>query len=502
MENTALYRKYRPKNFDEVIGQNHIVKTLKNQIKSADISHAYLFCGTRGTGKTSIAKIFAKAINCPHNTDGNPCNRCNICNDLSNSNNVDVFEIDAASNNGIDNIRELKEKVKYPPVIGKYKVYIIDEVHMLSDSAFNALLKTLEEPPKNVVFILATTEVQKIPATIISRCLKFDFRLIEIEELGDYLKKLFDKDNVNYEEAALKLIARMGEGSVRDTLSVADVCVAYTNKNVTYNSVIEALGTTNFNDLCELAEFVIKKDSKNLLNKVSQICTGGKNIPQVCKDLVNFIRDIVIVKTCDDFNKMLNYPSDMLNKIKTLAKFSTTNKLIELLEKLSGLEQEFRYTRNARALFEITLLSLSCTNELDELKTRINNLEKKGANSMGFTSIAMASKIISEKEISNEKKNIIGEFLNKLRNTKEIKLFAIITEYCFIKTENDYLILTTKDNISYEELKKEDNWKTLNEILKSIGYTLKVHLENQDNVVEKDIKEILKEEFKGLVKIV
>ena len=233
----ALYRKYRPKKFADVIGQNHIIKTLQNQIALDKVGHAYLFCGSRGTGKTSTAKIFAREINCSCGGGGT----CAFCQDnLS----LDILEIDAASNNGVDEIRDLREKVKYPPVDGKYKVYIIDEVHMLSPSAFNALLKTLEEPPKHAVFILATTEVHKLPATILSRCMRFDFKLVSVEELSSLLKKVFESENVKFDEQSINLIARAGEGSVRDTLSIADRCVSFAGNNLTAATVVEVLGAT------------------------------------------------------------------------------------------------------------------------------------------------------------------------------------------------------------------------------------------------------------------
>ena len=237
----ALYRKYRPKIFDEVIGQDHIVKTLINQIKLDKISHAYLFTGSRGTGKTSTAKIFARAINCMNPVNGSPCGECEVCKSLEGTN-IDVLEIDAASNNGVDEIRDLREKVKYPPVVGKYKVYIIDEVHMLSSSAFNALLKTLEEPPKHTVFILATTEVHKLPATILSRCLRFDYKLVSLDDLSSLLKRVLDSENIKYDAQSINTLARAGEGSVRDTLSIADRCVSFAGDTLTYEKVISVLG--------------------------------------------------------------------------------------------------------------------------------------------------------------------------------------------------------------------------------------------------------------------
>lgn len=379
MSYTALYRKYRSQTFDEIIGQKHIITSLTNQIKNGQVGHAYLFTGTRGTGKTSIAKIFAKAINCPHSVNGNPCNECEVCKSITNGTNVDILEIDAASNNRVDEIRELREKVKYPPVNCKYKVYIIDEVHMLTDSAFNALLKTLEEPPQYVVFILATTEVQKLPATILSRCLRFDFKLLSEEELENHLKYVFDDSKIKYEKEALSLLARLGAGSVRDTLSIADMCVAYSNKNVTYSSVIEAVGMTDRETLKEITKCVLKGEQGELLSTINRIANLGKNLTQVAKDLVSFVRDVLIVKTCKDYKDILKLSNDQILELEELSKLSTNEKLIEILNKLSSLDNDFRYSSNPRNLLEITLVTLCGfeMTELNELKTQVKMLEKK-----------------------------------------------------------------------------------------------------------------------------
>lgn len=246
MSYTALYRKFRPTDFNDVKGQDHIVTTLKNQIKADRIGHAYLFCGTRGTGKTTIAKVLAKTVNCEHPIDGNPCNDCAMCNAINNQTSMNVIEIDAASNNGVDNIREIVEEVRYSPTEGRFKVYIIDEVHMLSAGAFNALLKTLEEPPSYVIFILATTEAHKIPITILSRCQRYDFKRITIETITDRLKELAEKEQVDAEEKALRYVARMGDGSMRDALSLLDQCIAfYFGEKLTYDKVLEVLGAVD-----------------------------------------------------------------------------------------------------------------------------------------------------------------------------------------------------------------------------------------------------------------
>ncbi len=379
MSYTALYRKYRSQSFDEIVGQKHIITSLTNQIKNNQVGHAYLFTGTRGTGKTSIAKIFAKAINCPHSHNGNPCNKCEICKSITSGSNVDILEIDAASNNRVDEIRELREKVKYPPVTCKYKVYIIDEVHMLTDSAFNALLKTLEEPPAYVVFILATTEVQKLPATILSRCLRFDFKLLTDEELEKHLKYVFEDSGIKYEKEALTLLAKLGNGSVRDTLSIADMCVAYSNKNVTYSSVIEAVGMTDRQTLKLISECLLAGDQGRLLSAINEVACAGKNLTQLAKDLIGYIRDILIVKTCKDYKDILKLSSDNISDLEALSKIATSEKLIEILTKLSSLDNDFRYSTSPRNLLEITLVSL-CNfemTELNDLKMQVKLLEKK-----------------------------------------------------------------------------------------------------------------------------
>lgn len=376
MSYLALYRKYRPTNFNEVIGQKHIVTSLKNQILNDQISHAYLFTGTRGTGKTSIAKIFARAINCEHPIDASPCGECSTCKAMLNPNNLDIIEIDAASNNRVDEIRDLREKVKYPPVNGRYKVYIVDEVHMLTDSAFNALLKTLEEPPKHAVFILATTEVQKLPATILSRCLRFDFKLLENNEIEGLLKRIFDDSVIKYDNESVALIARLGEGSVRDALSVAEMCVAYTNKNVTYSSVIEAVGAIDKKVLSNLAKYILCGEVNAILNTINSILEKGKVVSQLAKDLANYFRDLAVVKTCENANEILKYPTDILNDMESLAKENSVTKILNAFKCLSSLDNEFRYSTNPRSLFELNVLNLTLDNSLS-LEERVKTLEDK-----------------------------------------------------------------------------------------------------------------------------
>lgn len=378
MEHLALYRQFRPKTFNEVIGQDHIVTTLKNQIVNNQISHAYLFSGTRGTGKTSIAKIFARAINCTDSKDGISCGKCKACMSMQNGENLDIIEIDAASNNGVDNIRDLKESIIYPPTISKYKVYIIDEVHMLSESAFNALLKTLEEPPKYVVFILATTEVQKLPQTILSRCVRFDFRLVSPEVLTNHLRKILDSLKISYEDNAVKLIASLGEGSVRDTLSIAESCIAFGGKNLTYDGVLEVAGITSKDTLIDLTKYIVDRDVASALTLLTNLSSKGKNFAQLNKDLVAFVRDLSIVKNCKNANTLLTIPEDIYNKMQDLAQNIDNQTIVKILSKLASMEQEFRYTTDAKSLFEISILSLMDeSSKIEMLENKIKEMENK-----------------------------------------------------------------------------------------------------------------------------
>lgn len=272
MSYTALYRKWRPQTFADVKGQDHIVTTLQNQILSQRIGHAYLFCGTRGTGKTSVAKIFARAVNCEHPVDGSPCGECPSCKQIAAGTSLNVVEIDAASNNGVENIREIREQVQYPPTEGAYRVYIIDEVHMLSTGAFNALLKTLEEPPSYVIFILATTEVHKIPITVLSRCQRYDFRRITVDTIADRLKELTDAEGMPVEEKALRYVAKAGDGSMRDALSLLDQCAAFHfGETLTYEHVLDVLGAVDNSVFRELFRAVLENRTKDCIMKLEEM---------------------------------------------------------------------------------------------------------------------------------------------------------------------------------------------------------------------------------------
>ncbi|MDY5210964.1 DNA polymerase III subunit gamma/tau, partial [Intestinibacter sp.] len=321
----ALYRVYRPKNFSDVVGQEHIVRTLKNQIENNNVGHAYLFCGTRGTGKTSTAKIFSRAVNCTNLHNDEPCNECESCREILEDKTMDVVEIDAASNNSVDDIRELRENVKYSPAKSKYKVYIIDEVHMLSQGAFNALLKTLEEPPSYVIFILATTEPHKIPATILSRCQRFDFKRVTVKDISERMKYICEKEGIDADEKALNLIARNSQGALRDALSILDQCISFQGHTISYNDVIELLGSVNIEQLFDLAESIIKEDTKKSLQILNDFIVWGKDVRNLVNDLIDHFRNLMVCKISNDLDDIISLPEETIDLLKQQATTIDTN---------------------------------------------------------------------------------------------------------------------------------------------------------------------------------
>lgn len=374
----AIYRRFRPQSFDEMVGQEHIVKTLVNQIKSDRIGHAYLFCGARGTGKTTTARIFARAINCEHPINGKPCGECETCKALSDPTNLDILEIDAASNNKVDDVREIREKVQYPPVNGKYKVYIIDEVHMLTTEAFNAILKTLEEPPKHAVFILATTEPQKLPATILSRCMRFDFKLFADSDIAEFIKKIYDELGKEYEDEAVLKIAASGEGSMRDALSVADLCVSYSSEKLTYQDVLEVLGASDNKKTAEIVENILKSQTGEVLKGVAELLSSGKSVGLLCKDLSGFVRDLIIAKTCINAKDILACPQKELENLRAIAGLADEHRLLRILEIFASLENDLKYSTHPRVMLETAALKAAQPQEdynLDALISRVISLE-------------------------------------------------------------------------------------------------------------------------------
>ncbi len=381
MSYTALYRKFRPTSFEDVKGQDHIITTLQNQIKANRIGHAYLFCGTRGTGKTTVAKIFAKAVNCEHPVDGSPCGECAMCRSIAAGTSMNVIEIDAASNNGVDNIREIREEVTYRPTEGKYKVYIIDEVHMLSIGAFNALLKTLEEPPEYVIFILATTEVHKIPITILSRCQHYDFKRITIDTIAARMNELMEAEKVDVEEKAIRYIAKAADGSMRDALSLLDQCIAfYLGQKLTYDNVLEVLGAVDTDVFSRLLRKIIQRDVAAVLNTVEELVMQGRELSQLAADFTWYLRNLLLVKTSDSIEDVLDVSTENLQQLKEESQMIETDMLLRYIRIFSELSGQMKYATQKRVLLEVALIKL-CTPAMetteDSLLDRIRAVEEK-----------------------------------------------------------------------------------------------------------------------------
>ena len=381
MSYTALYRKFRPDSFQDVKGQDAIVRTLKNQIRAQRIGHAYLFCGTRGTGKTTVAKILAKAVNCEHPIDGNPCNECETCKAIAAGNSMNVIEIDAASNNGVENIREIREEVAYSPTSGKYKVYIIDEVHMLSIGAFNALLKTLEEPPSYVIFILATTEAHKIPITILSRCQRYDFKRIARTTIVDRLRELMDEEQVEVEDKALRYIAKKGDGSMRDALSLLDQCIAfYLGEKLTYEHVLDVLGAVDTDEFSKLLREVLDGDVTQVILHLENMIMQGRDLTQLVNDFTWYLRNLLLLKSSDNMEDVLDVSAENLEQLKEEAAMVRDDTLMRYIRIFSELQNQIKYAGSKRVMLEVALIKLCRPQmEQDQLSVleRVRRLEKQ-----------------------------------------------------------------------------------------------------------------------------
>lgn len=380
MSYTALYRKWRPLVFEDVVEQEHVVRTIKNTVKSGRVAHAYLFCGTRGTGKTTMAKIFARAINCLNPKDGDPCNECEVCRGILDESILDVVEIDAASNNSVDNVREIREEVVYAPSQARYKVYIIDEVHMLSSGAFNALLKTLEEPPGHVVFILATTDPHKLPATILSRCQRFDFKKITPAGIAERVKVIARASGIQLDDDGALLIARLADGALRDALSILDQCIAEGSNNITYENVLDAIGIVSDDFISEIVDNIQSKNVEGLVADVEKLSASGRDILRFASDLVLYFRNLLICKLSKNPENILDMGKQYLDKMISQSEVFSKEQLIGIIKELSSFETQLKYALNQRVFLEVMLISISVgsygrSGSDNNLADRIANLE-------------------------------------------------------------------------------------------------------------------------------
>jgi len=389
MNYTALYRKFRPHIFTDVHGQDAIVTTLKNQISANRIGHAYLFCGTRGTGKTTIAKIFARAVNCENPIDASPCGECPLCKSIIVGASMNVIEIDAASNNGVDNIREIVDEVAYSPVEGKYKVYIIDEVHMLSTGAFNALLKTLEEPPSYVIFILATTEIHKIPTTIMSRCQRYDFKRITVDTIIERLNTLVTAEGIEVEEKALRYIAKSADGAMRDAISMLDQCISfYFGQKLTYDKVLDVLGAVDIEIFSRLFRACLKGDVSESITILEEIVMLGREMGQFVIDFTWYLRNLLLLQATEANSDIIDASAENMARLKEEAKMAPADVIMRYIRIFSELTNQIRYSTNKRVMLEIALVKLckpSMETDSQSLLDRIRQLEQKISNSTIMT---------------------------------------------------------------------------------------------------------------------
>ncbi len=387
MSYTALYRKWRPLVFEDVVEQEHVVRTIKNTVKSERIGHAYLFCGTRGTGKTTMAKIFARAINCLNTKDGDPCNECEICRGILSDSILDVVEIDAASNNSVDNIREIRDEVVYAPSQARYKVYIIDEVHMLSAGAFNALLKTLEEPPAHVVFILATTDPHKLPATILSRCQRFDFKKITPGSIAERVRVISGASGITLENDAALLIARLADGAMRDALSILDQCISMGSTEITHQNVLDVIGIVSDDFIAEIVDYIKDKNVEGLVSGVERLSSNGRDILRFASDLVMYFRNLLLCKITKNPTDIIDISKQYLENMKEQAGAFTNERIIAIIKELSAFESQLKYALNQRVFLEVMLISISVgstgqstdTNDLADRIADLENAIKSGA---------------------------------------------------------------------------------------------------------------------------
>ncbi len=499
MSYTALYRKYRPQSFEDVKGQNHIVTTLRNQIRAERIGHAYLFCGTRGTGKTTIAKIFAKAVNCENPDEGSPCGQCPSCRAISQGSSLNVIEIDAASNNGVDNIREIRDEVTYPPTAGRYKVYIIDEVHMLSIGAFNALLKTLEEPPSYVIFILATTEAHKIPVTILSRCQRYDFHRISADVITQRLQELVEKEQAQAEEKAVRYIAKCADGAMRDALSLLDQCMAfYMGQKLTYDHVLDVLGAVDTERFSALLRAVIGANVLAAMHQVEELVTEGRDLGQFVNDFTWYLRNLLLLQSSDDMEEVLDISSENLALLKEECQMTDSTQLMRYIRIFSELSSQIRYASQKRILIEIAVIKLcrpAMEEDLGSVLERIRQLEKKAEEGIMFqpasaaaaakgvpadTSASDVPKLPVPKAVSEDIQQVVRNWNSILADMSDLIRNYLRKAHLSIG-DNDVLLIVFDDSLLYDMISEEERLQEITEkISGSIGKEVQIQVKLND----------------------
>lgn len=495
MSYTALYRKFRPGDFNDVKGQDHIVTTLKNQVKSDRIGHAYLFCGTRGTGKTTIAKILGKAVNCEHPIDGNPCNECSSCMAINNQTSMNVIEIDAASNNGVDNIREIVEEVRYSPTEGRYKVYIIDEVHMLSAGAFNALLKTLEEPPSYVIFILATTEAHKIPITILSRCQRYDFKRITIDTIAARLTDLIQREGVEAEEKAIRYIARMGDGSLRDALSLLDQCIAfYFGQKLTFDNVLEVLGAVDIEVFARLLDLILDGNVSGSMALLEELIIKGKELSQFTVDFTWYLRNLLLVKTSEDASEVVEVSTENMAVLKQQAVKIDVETLIRYIRIFSDLSNQIKYASQKRVMVEVALIKL-CRPQMEtsyeDIINRLKVIENKLEKGVFMQAEAVADKpdikpvkekkepVVLPKAMPEELQEVAKNWHNIVAGTSHLTKAALMNARPSIGNGGS-LLLVFSESMDKELISQENH---MNELKSAIGKFIQRDVEIQTQLL-------------------
>lgn len=469
MAYVALYRKFRPQKFEDMVGQEHITKTLKNQLINSRVAHAYLFSGGRGSGKTTTAKILARAVNCLNPINGEPCNECEICKQALEGTLTDISEIDAASNNGVDNIRDIREEVEFIPTNARYRVYIIDEVHMLSTGAFNALLKTLEEPPKHVIFILATTEPQKLPVTILSRCQRFDYKRISIEDIVKRLRIICEESKIEIEENALKIIAKMSDGAMRDAISILERCIASGNEKVTEEQIKEIVGIPEIEYLLALSEGLLKNDSEKVLLEAEKVIGEGKDLDVFAWELVKFIRDLVMVQISDN---LVLYKDEEKAKMLELVKVTTKENLLSLISELSKLQSEMKWATDKEIIFETGLIRLA-TKQVAVVSNVADSVVKTGA------VVSKTENIISNVVTPQTSENKIKQdILAALKENHKMIMHTILSNADFQEIEGDLVHINfskTLDEMNKQYMQKDDSKILIKEIVKKVfGKEMKI----------------------------